>query len=44
MSYKMAENIAEEVVSEVFVEEESKHRDIIGTLRGEKDSKKIKEV
>ena len=38
----MAENLAEEIVTEVIDEEESKPRDIVGILQGEKDSNKYK--
>ena len=38
----MAENLAEEIVSEVIDEEESKPRDIVGALQGKKDSQKYK--
>ena len=36
----MAENLAEEIVSKVIDEEESKPRDIVGALQGKKDSNK----
>ena len=38
----MAENLAEEIVTEVIDEEESKPRDIVGIPQGEKDSNKYK--
>jgi len=38
----MAENLAEEIVSKVIDEEESKPRDIVGALQGKKDSNKYR--